>query len=413
MYVVAIILSVVSPVVCAVIALQFLDQIKARWPRWICLSSMSLAVLSSPAFVLASFGFLSVETSCYCSLLAMCVLLPALFANGGNLSESLFSAAIAAVLIPNLVVVVAARRNEGATEVTPPGHRLVTIQSGGLERSVLVHVPPAYDGNTPLPLVLMLHGMGGTAANSMRETGWSEKADVETFIAAYPEATRPDPLQPPSLRRNPQAWNDGSGRFHAAERSIDDVAFISAVFDRLARDYRIDDRRVYVAGFSNGASMAFRVGAELSDRVAAIAPNAGACWTRTPQLKRGISLCYITGTADSLNPLEGGFPKLNLGGGNQGGKPKPPVSDSIEKWTKVLNCPDSPVSDETTNGVQTRRFGSGRDGAEVLFITVEGLGHHWAGGISQAPEFLVGRNTSKLKATDVVWDFFQSHPAHQ
>ena len=171
MYVVAIILSVVSPVVCAVIALQFLDQIKARWPRWICLSSMSLAVLSSPAFV-------------------------------------------------------AARRNEGATEVTPPGHRLVTIQSGGLERSVLVHIPPAYDGNTPLPLVLMLHGMGGTAANSMRETGWSEKADLETFIAAYPEATRPDPLQPPSLRRNPQAWNDGSGRFHAAATETRNFALL-------------------------------------------------------------------------------------------------------------------------------------------------------------------------------------------
>ncbi len=320
---------------------------------------------------------------------------------------------ISAIAVACGAIIAVSRRTVGATEDAPPGHRVVTIQSGGLSRSFLLHLPPAWDGNKPLPLVLMLHGMGGTAANSALETSWSEKADIETFIVAYPEATRPDPTQPPSLRKNPQAWNDGSGRFHSAERSIDDVSFIRAVIDRIATDYRIDDRRVYVAGFSNGASMAFRVGAELSERVAAIAPNAGACWTETPRPLRGVSLCYITGTADSLNPLEGGAPKLAFGGGNQGGKAKPSVSGTIEKWRRVLSCPERPRSDETKDGVQTLRYGPGRDNAEILYITVEGLGHHWAGGVSQAPEFLVGRNTNKLKATDVVWDFFQRHAAQR
>ena len=218
-------------------------------------------------------------------------------------------------------------RMAAATKDSLPGHQAWTIQTDGMNRQFLLHLPPAYDGSKPLPLVLMLHGMGGTAANSARATGWSSKADSETFIVVYPEATRPDPMRPPSLRKNPQAWNDGSGRFHAAERNTDDVAFIQALLDRLVTDYRIDRRRVFVAGFSNGASMAFRVGAELSDRVAAIAPHAGACWTeRLPSL-RGISLCYITGTADTLNPLEGGLPKLAVGGGNQGGKPK------VKNWT--------------------------------------------------------------------------------
>ena len=310
------------------------------------------------------------------------------------------------------ITVAAKLKIAAAAKDSPPGHQVLTMRTDGLNRQFLLHLPPAYDGSKPLPLVLMLHGMGGTAANSARETGWSTKADSETFIVAYPEATRPDPTQPPSLRKNPPAWNDGSGRFHAAERNIDDVAFIRALLDRLATDYRIDRRRVFVAGFSNGASMAFRVGAELSDRVAAIAPNAGACWMEELQPLRGISLCYITGTADTLNPLEGGFPKLTVGGGNRGGRPKAPVRASIEKWTKSLGCPDQPVSDETANGVQTRRYGPGRDGAEVMFITVEGLGHHWAGGVSQAPDFLVGKNTDKLTATDVVWDFFRQHPAH-
>ena len=70
----------------------------------------------------------------------------------------------------------------------------------------------------------------------------------------------------------------------------------------------------------------------------------------------------------------------------------------------------SPSRAGMITGRHQSRFGPGRDGAEVSLITIEGLGHNWAGGVSQAPEFLVGKNTDKLKAADVVWEFFQQHP---
>lgn len=293
----------------------------------------------------------------------------------------------------------------------PPAHQELIIHSGGLERHCVLHLPPTYAQSKPLPLVIMLHGMGGTGADTVREMGWSAKADAETFMVAYPDASRPDPAQPPNFKSNPQAWNDGSGRFHAGARNVDDVAFIRALLDRLTADYSIDRRRIFVAGFSNGASMALRIGAELSDRVAAIAPCAGACWTETPRPTRGISLFYITGTADTLNPLDGGLPKMAFGGGDKGGKPKPPVRVTIEKWAKSLGCPGTPTNDETTNGVRRRRYGPGRDGAEILFITVEDLGHIWAGAGEFGPAFMLGKPTDKLKATDVIWDFFKTHPS--
>jgi len=71
----------------------------------------------------------------------------------------------------------------------------------------------------------MFHGGGGTARGAMRETGWAQKGDKEGFLA-------------------------------------------------------VDRRRLYATGFSNGASMAFRVGSELSARFAAIAPFAGALWIK-------------------------------------------------------------------------------------------------------------------------------------
>ena len=298
-----------------------------------------------------------------------------------------------------------------ASESLPPQHSRFVVKTAQGDRECVLHAPPAYDQSKPIPLVIMLHGFGGTALSALRETGWSAKADQETFIIAYPEATRPDNSRPPNFRKNPQAWNDGSGRFHAAERKIDDVEFIDALINQIGMKYKLDSQRIFITGFSNGASMTFRLGAELSQPIAAIAPVAGTCWMKEANPRHSFSLCYITGLADTLNPIEGGYPKLALGGKEQGGQAKPAVLTFIDRWGKALNCPGQPQVDETAKGVRKRVYGPGRQGAEIMFITVEGLGHNWAGGVGQAPSILVGKSSDKLHATDTVWDFFRSHPA--
>jgi polyhydroxybutyrate depolymerase len=119
---------------------------------------------------------------------------------------------------------------------------------------------------------------------------------------------------------------------------------------------------------------------------------------------------YITGTADPLNLIEGGVPKRGTGASEKvRAKPKPPVRDSILKWAKAVGCPSAPKTTSEVNGVPTDTFGPGCDGLEVVYITVEGLGHTWAGGKSLLPEFLVGKRSDRIKATDVIWEFFQMH----
>jgi polyhydroxybutyrate depolymerase len=295
---------------------------------------------------------------------------------------------------------------------SPPalaGHQSAAFESGGLLRHYLLHLPTGYDATRPVPLVIMLHGMGGSGANAARETGWSALADSETFVVAYPDASRPDPALPPSLRTNPPAWADGSGRFHAARNGVDDVAFIRDLIARLTHEHAIDRQRVYVTGFSNGGSMAFRVGAELAGQVAAIAPVAGASWLADVRPQRALSLFYLSGTADPLNPFEGGYPKMAFGGREQGGKPKAPVMTAISAWAAALGCQTRASTDDTIDGVRTRVFGACRDDAEVRVVTVEGLGHIWAGGQNLLPEFMVGKPTDKLKATNTIWEFFGRH----
>jgi polyhydroxybutyrate depolymerase len=293
----------------------------------------------------------------------------------------------------------------------PPQHSRLVVKTDQGDRECVIHVPAAYDDTKPIPLVIMLHGFGGTAGYAIRETGWSAKADRETFIIAYPEASRPDRSRPPNFRTNPQAWNDGSGRFQSAMDNIDDVGFIEELIDQLRNEYTLDAGRVYITGFSNGGSMAFRLAAELSFPVAAIAPVAGTCWVEKFKPRRTFSLCYLTGTADPLNPIQGGYPRLALGGKEQGGRAKPAVQSFLDQWIKFLDFPVVPRLDVTDNGVRKRVYGDGQEKAEILYITVDGLGHHWAGGVSQAPNLLVGMPTDKLKATDTLWDFFRSHEA--
>jgi polyhydroxybutyrate depolymerase len=290
------------------------------------------------------------------------------------------------------------------------GDHIVTLKVDGLQRTYIVHVPPRYDSGAPLPLVIMLHGGGGTARAAIWETGWIEKADEAGFLAVFPNAMPPDPSRRSSFAKNPQLWNDGSDRFYPGQNAVDDVGFIAAILDDLSARLIVDMRRVFVTGFSNGAGMNFRVGARLSNRIAAIAPVAGANWLESVVLERPVSLLYITGNADPLNLIEGGVPKLATGASDKvRAKPKPPVRESILKWVKALGCPVRPASISDMNGVRTETYGPGSGGAEVVYITVDGLGHTWPGGKSLLPEQLVGRMSDKIKATDVIWDFFRKH----
>ncbi len=266
---------------------------------------------------------------------------------------------------------------DGAAPGKPLGHgdHAVRLRVGGLDRRYLVHVPPGVHGRKPLPVVIMFHGGGGTARGAMRETDWTLKADREGFLAVFPEALPPDPAKPSQFRLNGQIWNDGSGRFHAGRRKTPDVAFVNAMIDDLAARFNVDPRRVYATGFSNGASMAFRVGIELSTRLAAVAPVAGALWIEQPRLERPVSLFYITGDADPLNPLEGGAPRLAMGLASR----------------EMTSVPKPPVS-------------------EVRFTIVTEHGHVWPGGRSLLPESWVGKASEAFHATDAIWAFFESHP---
>jgi polyhydroxybutyrate depolymerase len=290
-----------------------------------------------------------------------------------------------------------------ATTVEPGKYRS-HVHWEGVKRTYLVHVPLSYDGATPTPVMVVLHGGGGSAEFGYRVHGWTDLSERRGCLVVFPEATAEDPTRPAAVRENPRIWNDGSRRSAVARRNVDDIGYLGAVLDTVQETFVVDTHRIFATGFSNGASMSFRVGVELAHRVAAIAPVSGHLCLEDPQPARPLSMLYMIGLADPINPLEGG-PTVSPWGSR---RIKPPVMDSIATWLRLIHASDEPEVLRDSGGVRQVRFGPGETGCEVQLHTIEGQGHEWPGAQRTLPKIISGPQTDKVNATEVIWDFFES-----
>jgi len=271
----------------------------------------------------------------------------------------------------------------------------LTVDVGDVTRHALVSDPPMAGRR---PVVVMFHGAGATAQIAADQTRFASLGAREGFVAVFPEGTARDPDAPAQFRLNPQTWNDGSGRGHVARRGVDDVAFTAALLERLVQAGRADRSRLFLTGFSNGGSVAFRAAAALSGHVAAVAPVAGHCWIE-PVLERPVPLLYLMGGADPLNPLAGGDVATPWGGREM----HPAVDSSSARWARANGCRSAPQV-LTDGDLEWSEYPG--CGATVRRCIIGGLGHVWPGGPRLLPERLVGRRSDALDGSEAVWAFF-------
>jgi polyhydroxybutyrate depolymerase len=277
-----------------------------------------------------------------------------------------------------------------------------TLNVDGVERSYYVHVPAGLRPGAPL--VLVLHGAGGSGELAVRLYRWQAKADAEGFLVAGPDALPPFPGRAADFLTNPRFWNDGSGRGAANVRLADDVAFVAALIDALARGHGSDRARVYVTGFSSGAGMANRLGQEMADRIAAIAPVAGILPSLRPSLARPVPVLYVSGDRDPLNPVAGGDIALPWGNRYR----KEPIQTGIDRWRDLDGCTGRPENAAPTS-LRVQSWSACRGNVEVRYVLVLDHGHEWPGGErSRLPASVVGPfNATAYDATSSLWRFFQ------
>jgi polyhydroxybutyrate depolymerase len=268
------------------------------------------------------------------------------------------------------------------------------MEFGGARRMYLLHVPPNIA--RPAPVVLMFHGGGGDALSAEMTATWSRLSDEEGFIVVYPEG----------LERN---WHDG--RLIEPETGRDDVAFVAAILDDLMKEHEIDPKRVYSTGISNGGFFSNYLAARLSARIAAIAPVVGGIrepFHREFKPEHPVSVLLIMGTDDPLVPFEGGPVAKNRGSCLS-------AAQSARMWHESNGCRPEPVKDELddkdrSDGCRVKRstWSGGKNGTEVVLLTIEGGGHTWPDGGQYLPKALIGPVCRDLD-TRWIWEWLKAH----
>jgi polyhydroxybutyrate depolymerase len=270
----------------------------------------------------------------------------------------------------------------------------------GLQRTYRLIVPASYDPAMPTPLVLALHGGGGSGEQMCTLPGGiQELAERDGFIVVCPDAVE-------------NHWNDGRGNqeYRSQAEDIDDVGFLLALIGRLSEDHNIDPARIYVTGASNGGMMTQRMACEASGAFAAAAvviasqPENLDC-----EPVRPISILFMNGTDDPLMPYEGGevhFYRQELGEVLS-------TQDAVSFWAGANGCDPAPETEllpdlDPEDGTRIRLDTySGCDaGARVLLYTVQGGGHSWPGGSQYLPRSVIGRVSRDLHANEAIWGFF-------
>ncbi len=279
-------------------------------------------------------------------------------------------------------------------------------------RTYRMHIPPCYTGDDPLPLVLILHGHPSNSKMMQLATELNEKADEEGFIAVYPDGEIPPfPIFLLALMNGMRGcwWNAWDYNNY---NKVDDVDYIRELIKKIQENININPLRIYITGISGGALMTYRLGAELSDIVAAIAPVAGSiggCWKAwleqsgqyiIPEPSNPLSVIIFHGLKDQNVPYYGGWVNGTIGPLSLSTKYLS-VNESTLFWVAHNNCNPKPEIDQSGNVIKTA-YVNGDSDSEVVLYTVKDGAHEWFG----SPYF----PDRGISINDIMWEFFEQHP---
>ncbi len=286
------------------------------------------------------------------------------------------------------------------------GEYELAIDHGGLTRYYRAYVPKSYDKNKKTPLVIYVHGGGGSSASSKND-GLYSYSDKYGFILLSPAGTG-------VLKNMLLVWNYGPYLIgenivnrpnYATEHNIDDIGFFSKMIDDAESKFNIDKNKIYMTGISQGGMMSYRSACELSNRITAVAPVAPPASLANCNPSRPVPIMHIHGTADPCAPYNGGISEGCLGAKKELFQS---AQEMINSWLNTNSClSKSSVAYQKGNATCIIYEQCGDD-AEVEFCTIEGGGHTWPSGNQYLPKSKIGPVSYDI-SFDQIWEFFQKY----
>ncbi len=271
--------------------------------------------------------------------------------------------------------------------------------------------------NQKSALVFLFHGNGGSTAQLMgRQLSkapfkrWIEIAERDNIVLAVPQGMK--------AADGNRGWNDCRGDTKTNPQS-DDVAFVDALLAKLLSELNIDASRVFATGISNGGHMSLRLAIERPQKfravgavVASMPAKSGCASPSSP-----VSVLFMNGTDDPINPLNGGL----VGSGKSYGTRGSVVSTeaSVKFWlshNKIVSdaAKKTFTTNESTeaNKIEKFEYCCGTNQSAVVLYRVEGGGHTEPSPTERYASFfkrIVGVQSAAIEMADEVWAFFRQH----
>jgi len=144
-----------------------------------------------------------------------------------------------------------AKKTKG--KVTIKDLKVLKVNVQGLERPMGVFCPDVEVAAERLPLVLVLHGGNGNYRNFAKKTNWMMLARKERFIVAFLQAQEVCLVRDGISETSNRWMTDLKKQYLCPSHTfVDDVIYIDAAIIAISKAFKVDTKRLYVAGFSNG-----------------------------------------------------------------------------------------------------------------------------------------------------------------
>ena len=304
-------------------------------------------------------------------------------------------------------------------DIVPDGGRFIsgayTNHAG--TRSYKLYIPSGYHGQ-PLPLVVMLHGCTQNPDDFAAGTRMNVLAETHQCFVVYPAQ--------PATANSSKCWN----WFEAAHQQRDsgEPSLIAGLTRQILANYRVDERRIYVAGLSAGGAMAMTMVMTYPDLYAAVGIHSGLAYAVAQDLPSALSAMHggfgisprgHAGGTDSENIFATSVPAIVFHG-DRDTTVHPRNGDQV-----IAQCapsqgvrgaaPDSghaPGVSVTQGRIQnghtyTHTTYHGASGQPVIeYWLVHGAGHAWSGGSSDGSY----TDTKGPDASQEMLRFFFDHP---
>lgn len=190
------------------------------------------------------------------------------------------------------------------------------------------------------PLLISCHGMNQDPNYQQENTHWEAVADTAGFVVVYPRGGE-----------GMNTWDISGDK---------DAKWMTEIIAQMVKDYDIDEKRVYLSGFSMGGMFTYNAMSKIADKIAAYAPTSGTNVMGASKAQRPVPIIHPHGTTDDVLPYNN-------------------VEGFIKNYRDQFNCPaQAEVQDNYPHqGEKATMYtwGPCDGGVYIKHMKLEGRGH--------------------------------------